>query len=118
MYSWFIDLYVPCTGDNPFKTLPIFMHDCVSRTRTRHGTTIKRHPIHYDNVFFFKQSGGCLHPGYLHRVRNTIYDLAGVLPSDPPHAEVCDRLLRRHLQRRLNIERRHGSMTGMSGSHG
>ena len=26
MYSWFIDLYVPCTGYNLFKTLPIFMH--------------------------------------------------------------------------------------------
>ena len=29
MYSWFIDLYVPCTVYNPYKTLPIFMHECL-----------------------------------------------------------------------------------------
>jgi hypothetical protein len=27
MYSWFIDLYFPCTGYNPFKTLPLFKHE-------------------------------------------------------------------------------------------
>ena len=25
MYSWFMDLYFPCTGYNLYKTLPIFM---------------------------------------------------------------------------------------------
>jgi hypothetical protein len=30
LYSWFIDLYVPCTGYNLYKTLPIFMHRSIN----------------------------------------------------------------------------------------
>jgi hypothetical protein len=36
MYSWFIDLYVPCTGYNLYKTLPIFMQ-CVGVQESRWG---------------------------------------------------------------------------------